>query len=99
MVFCPPLEAAHNFPGIWIQQQFVGVEAVPGVGFIASVCTQSIHQAGPSLGKKGVKYSVVGAMQYMALEFLLARSIKQTKFHRLRMLGKDGKIDAAITRV
>ena len=89
-----PLEAADQLAGIRIEQQLVGIEAMPVIRGIRSVGAQAIDQPGLRFRHEPVKHIAGAAWQVEARDFVLAGGIEQTQLDALGMMRPDRDIDA-----
>ena len=91
-----PLELADQLPGIGVEQQLVGIEAVPVVRRIRTMRAQAIDQSCLRLWQKSVKDIAGATGQVDALDFVLAERIEQTQLDALGMMRPDRDIDAIV---
>ena len=81
-------------PGIGIEQQLVGVEAVAVLGLIRPVNAIAVELAGRDVVQIAVP-DILGALrQFDAFEFAAALAVEQAKLDLLRVGGKQRKIGA-----
>jgi len=80
-VFAAPVEVAHNFTGIGVQQQFTVVKAMPVVGSPRAMRAQAVHQAGLRAWQVTVPDINGMARERQARQFVLAVGVEQAQLH------------------
>jgi hypothetical protein len=89
-----PYQSSGEAPGVRIEQQLVGVEAVAVLGFIAPVNAVAIELSGRNVVQIAVP-DVFGALrQFDAFELTAALRIEQAKLDLLRVGGEQRKVGA-----
>ena len=89
-----PDQPAGQPPGIGIEQQLVGVEAVAVLGLIGPVNAIAVELPGRDVVQIAVP-DVLGALrQFDALEFAAALAVEQAKLDLLRIGGEQRKVGA-----
>src|SRR5688572_14899376 len=87
-----PYQPARRSPGIGIDQQLVGIEAVAALGLIRPVNAIAIELARRHVIQIAVP-DILGALrQCDAFEFTTSLTVEQAKFDLLRVGGKQRKI-------
>ena len=89
-----PLEAADQLSGIRVEQQLVGIEAMPVIRGIRAVGAKAIDHPGLRFRHESVKDIAGAAWQVKARDFLLAGGIEQTQLDALGVVRPDRDIDA-----
>jgi hypothetical protein len=90
-----PAQRAGQLLGVGVEQQLVGIEAVPAFGRIGAVDAVTVELAGPDVGEVDVP-DLVGVLgQRDALDLAPASRVEQAQVHALRILREQGEVDAA----
>ncbi|MNO90258.1 hypothetical protein D3C76_817650 [compost metagenome] len=76
-----PAQFADQLPGIGIDQQLVGIEAVPGVGFVGAIDPVSVDLPRMRIRQVAMPDFVAVLRQLDALLFPLAAGIEQAQLH------------------
>ena len=80
--------------GVGIEEELVGVEAVPGRGLVGAVHPVAVDRAGPRVRQIAVPDLVGVFRQLDALEFALASLIEQAELHLGGVGREQGEVDA-----
>ena len=89
-----PYQPSGQPPGIGIEQQLVGVEAVAVLGLIGAVNAIAVELSGRNVVQIAVP-DIFGALgQFDAFEFAAALAVEQAKLDLLRVGGEQRKIGA-----
>ena len=89
-----PYQPSGKPPGIGIEQQLVGVEAVAMLGLIGPVNAIAIELSGRDVVQIAVP-DIFGALgQFDAFEFAAALAVEQAELDLLRVGGKQRKVGA-----
>ncbi len=89
-----PYQPSGQPPGIGIEQQLVGVEAVAVFGLIGSVNAIAIELSGRNVVQIAVP-DILGALrQFDAFEFAAALTVEQAELDLLRVGGEQREIGA-----
>ena len=90
-----PLDRAGDGLGVGIEDDLVGVEAVPGGGLVGPVHAVAVELAGLHVGQVGVpdEVGLLGHADACRLARVLPR-VEQAELHRGRVLGEEGEVDA-----
>ncbi len=83
-----PLQIAHDLLAVYIEQQLVMIETMSVSWIVGAPEAISIEQSGPRLGQVAVPHLIGLFRDSYAMQFPSAGLVKQTEFHRFRMLGK-----------
>ena len=75
-----PVEVADDLAGVRVEQQLVGVEAVPVFGLPRPAHAQAVELARGDTGRAPVPHVVRARRQRCAGEFTLAAGVDQTEF-------------------
>lgn len=82
-----PTQLADQLPGVGIEHELVGIEAVPGVGFIGAMDAVAVDGAGTGRGQIAVPDFVCVFRELDPFQFGLAAIVKQAELD-FRCVGR-----------
>ena len=89
-----PLQFADQLLGVRVDQQFVGIEAMPGIRFVGTVDPIAVDHSRMGVGQIAVPDLIGVFGQFDAFQFLLALAVEQAQLDLGGMRGKQRKVDA-----
>ena len=89
-------KAADDVLCVRVEQQFVRVEAMPGVGLVGAVGAIAVDQTGPCSGQKTVKHAVVRTVHGIAAQFAGAAAIEYAELDLFGVLGEHCEVQPMV---
>ncbi len=89
-----PLELSDGLPGVGVEQQLVGIEAVAGGRLVGAMDAVTVDRARSRIRQIAVPDLVGVLRQHDALDLALAGGVEQAELDFCRMRREQGEIDA-----
>ena len=89
-----PLQLTDHLPGIGVEQELVGIEAMAGRRLVGTMNAIAVDRARPRIGKVAVPDFVGVFRQHDALDLAFAGGIEQAKLDLCRVGREQCEIDA-----
>src|ERR1700730_12717052 len=88
-----PAKAAVQRFGIGIEEQLMGVEAVPAAGIVRTIDAITIERARPRIGQIAMPDLIAAFRQGAARDLAHARGVEQAELDLRRIGGEEREID------
>jgi hypothetical protein len=89
-----PLQLADHLPGVGVDQELIGIEAVAGGRLVGTMDAVAVGRAWPRIGEVAVPDLVGIFGQIDALDLALAAGVEQAELDLGRVRREQGEVDA-----
>src|SRR5690606_13622495 len=90
-----PAQRARDLARVGIEQQLVGIEAMPAPRIVGTVDPVTVERAGPRVGQVAAPHAVYAVGHGVARDLMAAVGAEDAKLHPFGVLGVDGEVGTA----